>query len=83
MGTAVFVTFILAIKYNTPSNESILGAFSVSLVLYGIIMTIGGITGGCLNPAVGLIQSMNQFNFRVNSVEVVDQSDDFKKIDGL
>lgn len=58
VGTAIFVSLIMAVKYYTPSNESILGAFTVALALYGVIMTIGGKTGGCLNPAVGLVQSV-------------------------
>ena len=56
IGTVIFVSLIMAIKYNTPSKESVLGAFSVSLTLYGMIKMIGASTGGCLNPAVGLIQ---------------------------
>ena len=61
VGTAIFVSLILAIKFNTPSNESILGAFSVAITLYGVLSTVGPITGGCINPAVGMIQSIAQF----------------------
>ena len=55
VGTAIFVSVYMSIKYYTPSKESILGAFTVALTLYGIIMTIGDKTGGCLNPAMGLV----------------------------
>lgn len=60
VGTAIFISVIMAIKYYTQSNESILGAFTVALTLYGIIMLVGAKTGGCLNPAVGLVQSVFQ-----------------------
>lgn len=60
VGTAIFVSLIMSIKYYTASNESILGAFTVGLTLYGVIMMIGSKTGGCLNPAVGIVQSVFQ-----------------------
>lgn len=60
VGTAIFISLIMSIKYYTASNESILGAFTVGLTLYGVIMMIGSKTGGCLNPAVGIVQSVFQ-----------------------
>jgi|TARA_B110000285_G_scaffold169310_1_gene189406 glycerol uptake facilitator-like aquaporin len=60
VGTAIFISVIMAIKFYTHSNESLLGAFSVALTLYGVIMLVGAKTGGCLNPAVGLVQSVFQ-----------------------
>ena len=56
VSTAIFVSLICAVKYYDPvsSKSDALGAFSVSLTLYGCISTIGATTGACLNPAVGL-----------------------------
>ena len=58
--TFLFATLILTIKHHTPSNEGILGALSVGLTLCGVIILSMGITGGCINPAVGLVQSIFQ-----------------------
>lgn len=41
-------------------NEGILGALSVSLALFGMIHLSLGISGGCLNPAVAIVQSIFQ-----------------------
>lgn len=58
--TAAFVSLILVIKYHTKMNEGILGALSVSLALFGMIHLSLGISGGCLNPAVAIVQSIFQ-----------------------
>ena len=58
--TTLFVSLIMTIKYHTPSNEGILGAASVATTLFGMINLSGGITGACLNPAVGFCQSLVQ-----------------------
>ena len=55
IGTAIFVSLVMAIKFQTPSQNSPIGALSIALVLYGMIKMIGNITGGCLNPAVGVV----------------------------
>lgn len=52
IGTAIFVSLIMAIKYYTPSENGPLGGFSVGLTLYGMILVTGKVSGGCLNPAV-------------------------------
>ena len=58
--TFIFVSLILSIKYHVKSNEGVLGAFAVSLTLFGMLCTCSSISGGCLNPAVGLVQSIFQ-----------------------
>lgn len=55
IGTTVFVSLVLMIKFGTKSNEGILGAFSVALALFGTIHLSLSISGGCLNPAVALV----------------------------
>jgi len=60
--TLIFVSLILSIKNHVDSREGILGAFSVGLTLFGMLCTCATITGGCLNPAVGLVQTMFQHN---------------------
>jgi len=56
--TTAFVGLIMVIKYHTTLNEGILGAFSVSLALFGMIHLSLQISGGCLNPAVAIVQSI-------------------------
>jgi glycerol uptake facilitator-like aquaporin len=59
-GTTIFVSLILLIKFGTKSNEGILGALAVSLALYGMIHLSLELSGGCLNPALALVQSIFQ-----------------------
>ena len=56
VATFVFVTLILNLKKINGSDNDILNAFSIALTLYGMLAMIGAMTGGCLNPAVGLAQ---------------------------
>ena len=49
---------ILNVKYNNGSSQhGILNAMVVGLSLYGMVNLIGGISGCCVNPAIGLIQT--------------------------
>merc|ERR1711865_302566 len=75
------ISLILAIKFHTNSKESILCAFTVAITLYGIINTIGNISGGCLNPAIGIVQSFFQFKIHQNpSVKNEDSKDVYNEI---
>uniref|UniRef100_A0A7S3IHM6 Uncharacterized protein n=1 Tax=Strombidium inclinatum TaxID=197538 RepID=A0A7S3IHM6_9SPIT len=58
--TFFFTSLILSIKYHVKSNEGILGAASVGTTLVGVLITSSYTTGGCINPAVGLVQSIFQ-----------------------
>lgn len=60
VATFLFVSFILSIKYVNGSKELIHNALAIGVVLFGMASTIGGITGGCLNPAVGLTLTIFQ-----------------------
>ena len=58
IGTFIFVSVILNIKYqNGSKKDAVLNAMTVALTLFGMIQMIGHITGGCLNPAIGLVQT--------------------------
>jgi len=41
IGTAVFVSLIMAIKYYTPSKNGPLGGLSIAMTLYGMILVTG------------------------------------------
>ena len=62
----------MSVKYHTPSKESILGAASVATTLFGMINLSGGITGACLNPAVGFVQSFVQSKWIDSTLPYVD-----------
>lgn len=56
--TFVFVNVILSIKYHNGANDLLVNALAIGLTLFGVITISGGISGGCINPAVGLIQTV-------------------------
>lgn len=60
--TFLFVTFVLVIvKHNGASPENMpINTMAIGLALYCCVREAGGISGGCINPAVGLIQSVFQ-----------------------
>lgn len=57
--TFLFVAFILSIKNNNGSFD-IVNAMGVSITLIGMIYVNAGISGACINPTVGLVQSIFQ-----------------------
>lgn len=57
--TFLFVSLIMSIKYNNGSFD-IANAICVSFSLLGMIFASGSISGGCLNPIVGLTQTLFQ-----------------------
>ena len=70
--TALFVSLFMTIKYHTPSNEGLLGAASVATTLFGMINLSAGITGACLNPAVGFCQSVVQSKMIDSTLPYID-----------
>ena len=58
--TFIFVNVILTIKYHYGAKDHILNALAIGTSLVGMITVAGGISGGCLNPAVGLVQTIFQ-----------------------
>ena len=60
MGTFTLASVILIVKYNTASTSGTLKAFAVGVSLTVGVLMIGGISGGCMNPAVGFVQTIFQ-----------------------
>ena len=56
--TFVFVSVILAVKSYNAAEDGPLNCFAVGGTLYGMLKTCGGVSGGCMNPAVGIAQSV-------------------------
>lgn len=60
LASFIFVSFVLSVKYHQPDSSNLLKCFFVGLALYGVINMVGSVSGGCINPAVGLVQSLFQ-----------------------
>ena len=59
--TFFFVNFVLQIKYqNGADNDTPINGLAIGLALYAAIQIASGISGGCINPAVGLVQTIFQ-----------------------
>jgi glycerol uptake facilitator-like aquaporin len=55
LGTFLFINIILSIKFHNGANDLVVNALSIGLTLFLCVILIGGISGGSLNPAVGLV----------------------------
>jgi len=60
IGTFIFVSVILCIKKFGPSKDGLVNCAAIAMTLYGMIKMDGAISGGCLNPAVALTQTLFQ-----------------------
>jgi glycerol uptake facilitator-like aquaporin len=60
IGTFVFVNVILSVKYHNGAKDLVVNALGIGVTLMLSVTITGGISGGCINPAVGLIQSIYQ-----------------------
>jgi len=60
IATFIFVTVILCIKKYSPSPDGLVNCGAIAMTLYGMIKMIGGLTGGCMNPAVAITQEIFQ-----------------------
>jgi len=58
VGTFIFVAFVLTVKKYNPTQDGIIGSAACAATLYGMIKMVGGLTGGCLNPMVGICQTV-------------------------
>ena len=58
VGTFIFVNIILSIKFQNGAKDLVVNALCIGLTLMLAVSLTAGISGGCINPAVGLIQSI-------------------------
>merc|ERR1711934_1240658 len=54
--TFFFVCFVLQIVKHNGAKETPVNGLAIGLALYAAIQIASGISGGCINPAVGLVQ---------------------------
>jgi len=53
--TAFFVSVILSAKYLNGATDLFLNGLVIGLTLFTVVTVGGGVSGGCFNPAVGLV----------------------------
>ena len=58
--TFMFVTFVLVIAKHNGASDTPINTMAIGLALYCCVREASGISGGCINPAVGLVQSIFQ-----------------------
>lgn len=54
--TCFFVSVILTAKYLNGAQDLFLNALVIGLTLFTVICVGGAVSGGCFNPAVGIVQ---------------------------
>ena len=54
--TFVFTNVILNVKYNFGQTLHLANALLIGLTLFAMICVAGPVSGGCINPAVGVMQ---------------------------
>lgn len=63
MMTFLFVTFVLQIVKHNGAKDMPVNALAIGIGLFTTVTIASGISGGAINPAVGLIQSVFQMAF--------------------
>lgn len=58
--TFLFVTFVLQIVKHNGAKDVPINALAIGIALYTCIQTAAGISGGCINPAIGIVHPMFQ-----------------------
>ena len=58
--TFLFVNFVLMVVKHNGAADMPINALAIGLALFVAIRESSGISGGCINPAVGLVQSVMQ-----------------------
>lgn len=61
IGTFIFASLILSVKFHNGANDGAVNCFLVGMCLYAVLNMVGGISGGAINPAVGLCQCTFQY----------------------
>ena len=56
--TFLFISMVLMVVKHNGADQMPINALAIGLSLYFAITQASGISGGCINPAVGLVQSM-------------------------
>ncbi len=60
-GTFAFVTFVLYTKYHASNSSGTLLCFVALVALYTILVLTIPLSGGCINPSLGIVQTIFQY----------------------
>ena len=58
IATFVFVNVVLNVKYHCASHDHLINAMIISISLYIMQLMAQEVSGGCLNPVIGVVQSI-------------------------
>ena len=54
IGTFIFASLIISVKFHNGAKDGAVNCFLVGMCLYAVLFMVGGVSGGAINPAVGL-----------------------------
>ena len=58
IGTFIFASLIISVKFHNGARDGVVNAFLVGMCLFAVLHMVGGVSGGAINPAVGLCQCL-------------------------
>ena len=58
IGTAIFISVVMQVAYFNKEAFGPYNAFAIAGTFYGMAKTTDGISGGCLNPVAGIVQTI-------------------------
>lgn len=58
IGTFIFASLVISVKFHNGTKDGAINCFFVGMCLYGVLNIVGGVSGGAINPAVGLCQTV-------------------------
>ena len=58
IGTFIFASLVISVKFHNGCKDGAISCFFVGMCLYAVLNMVGGVSGGCINPAVGLCQTV-------------------------
>lgn len=61
IGTFIFASLIVSVKFHNGARDGVFNCFLVGMCLYAVLNMVGGVSGGAINPAVGLCQCVFQY----------------------
>ena len=58
LATFIFTNVILTVKYHFGAKDLLINGGVIGATLFAMITISGAISGGCLNPAIGIVQTI-------------------------
>jgi aquaporin Z len=61
LGTFLFASLIVSVKFHNGARDGVVNCFLVGMCLFAVLNMVGGVSGGAINPAIGLCQCVFQY----------------------